>query len=183
MATQTRRPTGNSSARNNWTASAGNKYDCVSDESSSTYVYRQNSDGVQGFTFSAFDISSSAIAKLTMSALMQRTAAGVVYFTPRIVVNGTQYSGSASDPGTTWADMTYEWATNPDTGSAWLEADIEGTGSNPLQEMVLRNSGTGAGEEMQCYDCSLTVDYTESGGGGLSIPVAMHHYTKNIGGN
>ncbi len=28
----------------------------------------------------------------------------------------------------------------------------------------------------------LTVDYTV-GGGGLSIPVAMHHYTKNIGAN
>lgn len=57
------------------------------------------------------------------------------YYTPRLKVNGTLYSGTQRGWGsTTWTSFTQDWTTNPDTSLAWTVADINGSGSNPIEE-------------------------------------------------
>ena len=79
-----------------------------------------------------------------------------------IRVNVTDYLGSPADPGTSYSNITRTLATNPDTGSAWTEADVEGVGSNPIVHMDHRMSSVTA--EVRCTQCSIEVDYTAAGG-------------------
>jgi len=160
MATQIRRPSGNG-PENNWDASAGNNYDCVSDQSDATYVYRlSGSQANEMYSFPAFDISSSAISGLTITVRHKDDDAAGSYIRHRIIVGGSIYYGDDVYPGADWADLSYEWTTNPKTSAAWTEADIEGTGDNPLQYFGFRGNGDGSTNNCYCAEAYLTVTYT-----------------------
>lgn len=168
MATQDRSPTGDYSIA--WTPlGGGNNYVEVDDapgapDDDTTYNYRQNSNGQDHFTFSAFSIDSSAVAKLTITIRAMRTAAGATNTKSQVVVGGTLYTGAVMSSQTTWTDHPQDWLTNPDTGSAWIEADIEGTGSNPLQRFGYRSGNLSSGKEVRATQVYATVDYTATGG-------------------
>lgn len=167
MATQDRLPTGNS-ATSGWTSgSAGNKWDDVDDpiaspDDGTTYIYRQNSGGEQLFTYTAFAITSSAISHVRVTFRAQRTVAGECNTGARIRVAGTRSSiGLNANLTTSWADYTRDQLTNPVTGLDWTEAQVEGTdATNPLDQFGLQSGGMAAGEEVQCTQCYITVDYT-----------------------
>jgi len=80
-------------------------------------------------------------------------------------VNGIRYAGTEQALTTSYANYTWDWLTNPNTGIAWTEADVEGTGPNPLQEFGVRAINVGGGEQINCTQTYITVTYTEAGGG------------------
>lgn len=180
MATQQRFPTGNG-ATANWDANgAATVWECVDEASpddDTTYGSKTAAFARHAFTFTAFAITSSAITSITLYGRGRCTVAdGGCEFSLGINVNGTWYPGSAVPMTTTYADAPYTRTllTNPDTGIAWVEADVEGTGSNPIQSMEHRFSSNSS--EGRCTQTSIEVNYTVAGGanpkGPLSNPLA-----------
>lgn len=166
MATQDRLPTGDSATNDNWTAlGGGSKFSEVDDpvgtpDEDTSYINKSGAGAApQDFTFTAFDISSSAIASITVT-LRTRVAAGVVSTIVRIKVNGTAYTTGSIATSGSYTNKTNTWLTNPNTGVDWTEADVEGTGANPLQEFGVSSGSQGAGEEIRCTQAYITVDYT-----------------------
>ena len=160
MATQTRVPTGAGSSTL-LTPSAGANWECVSDLSDATYVSELGTAfKLDLYAFTAFDISSTEIEKLGVTVRHQDDGTNCNYYA-RLLVNGTGYTGSIVSPGSSWADTTYDWLTNPKTASAWLEADIEGSGDNPLQEFGVNARGSDP-KQLRISEVSATVTYTEA---------------------
>jgi hypothetical protein len=168
MATQTRVPTGAGDTNNYSFASGGSDHYLEVDDpvgtpdDSTTYVSAVAVNGrIELFTFAAFSISSSAIASVAVKSRMQRIGSNTAAH--RLKVNGTVYVGASASPGLSWADASETWLTNPDTGIGWTEADVEGTGANPIQQFGFSSAGVGVGEESQCTQCYCEVDYTAGG--------------------
>jgi hypothetical protein len=175
MTTQERLPTGNGTTDLWESATAGNKWDDVDDpvgapDDGTTYIFEDDGNATQLFTFTAFAITSSAISHIRIYARAQRTVAGSVGLHRRLRVNGTTSNvGTQSSATTAWADYTVDQLTNPDTALGWTEADVEGTGANPLQEFGVAATGFNAGERLEVSAVYIQVDYTEAGGGGGTV--------------
>ena len=167
---QDRLPTGNGTA-SNWTVSGcSNAWDCVDDpigtpDDLTTYLYIQNSGANRRFTFANFDITSTSIISLTVTARCTRTAYGAVSVRGQILttgVGGISSTATEQGVGTGWAYYTFTWTTNPATQSpptAWTEADIEGTGPSPLTEFGMTTLGLDSGEDIKCTQVYATVNY------------------------
>jgi hypothetical protein len=188
MATQTRVPTG-VGAVDTWTGSPEtvNKHLNVdegtgSHDSDTSYNERAASAGGQQYTFAAFDLGTITAINSVAVVVVGREAGigGTQNIVPRIVVNGTIYTGTPVDPGGSYVTITETWLTNPDTGLDWEQADVEGTGANPLEEFGHGVSGIGAGEILRVTAADLVCDYDEAAGG-LSIPIAAYHYNHHLG--
>lgn len=173
MATQDRLPTG-VGADNSWASgTAGNKWDDVDDpigtpDEDTTYIVETTSYQSQTFTFTAFSITSSAIDKVSITNRLK--CVGTVSYQNRLRVNGTSYNSSTAATTTSYVDYTTDWLTNPNTAAAWVEADVEGVGANPLQQFGVIVSTIDASEELRCTQSYITVTYTEAGGGGVTYP-------------
>jgi hypothetical protein len=172
MATQDRLPTGIGN-QTNWTSSTGSaKYLDVDDaigapDDATSYLYRADSGAAQQFTYTAFDITASAVAYVRVTARVQRTATGDCNSQGRLRISATNYiTGSASALTTSWTDYTYDSLTNPASGAAWTEAEVEGTdGTYPLTEFGLQCGGMATGEQAECTQVYGTVDYTAAASG------------------
>lgn len=88
------------------------------------------------FTFDAFSIPSGATIS---SAILVIRAADVTNgnnnIFARIKVGGNYYNGGSNNPGTSFATYTNSWTTNPKSGAAWTADDINGVGTNALQQI------------------------------------------------
>jgi hypothetical protein len=124
--------------------------------------YIEEDTGAQGqwFLRPTLTFSSSAVASVSIKAFCREIVAAEV--TGRVRVNGTNYTGSAVGVpnGASYSEMTWTWATNPNTTAAWVEADVKGSGSAPLTEFGIQASQVGVGDEVRCTYVYLTVDYT-----------------------
>jgi hypothetical protein len=125
--------------------------------------YIESNTGAQGqwFALPTLSFSSSAIASVNVKAFCREIAAAEVQ--PRLRVNGTNYSGTSTGVpnGASYSVMPWAaWTTNPNTGAAWVEADVKGTGSNPLQECGIQSAQVGVGDEVRCTHVYIEVDYT-----------------------
>lgn len=165
MATQDRNPTGDG-ASVQWTPSTGsthwNLVDEVTANDDTDYVSATTANIKDLFTFSAFSITSDDITSVKV-ILRVRTLTGTRTPSAILRVNGTNYLTSLGSIGVTWTTITTTWSTNPDTSLAWTEADVEGTGANPLQQIGIDSGGLGP--DMRCTQCFATVDYTAAGAG------------------
>lgn len=166
MATQDRFPTGNSAtaARNEFTSgTGGNKWDDVDEavaDDATSYVSSVNTSQTQQFTYTAFSTGSTSINKVTLTFRAQRTAAGGCSMGGRIRIVATNHTGINQALTTTWTTYTVDYLTNPATAAAWVnDADL-----NTIVEFGVASAGMNAGEEAQCTQCYLTVDYTAGGG-------------------
>jgi hypothetical protein len=131
-------------------------------DDATTYIKQHVGSNTQSFSSSsAFDIASSAIASVQVIARCQRTVAGAISVQAMIRVNGSNSFASTQAVATSWTDYTFTWTTNPGTAAAWLEADVEGSGSTPLQQFGIAASGWATGEELQCTQVFARVNYTE----------------------
>jgi len=101
-----------------------------------------NSGGYALFDITAFDVpAGSTIEGLTVVIRVRDSTSGNNNIYERIKVNGSYYSGATShNPGTSFTTYSYTWATNPATGSNWTVADINGTGSNALQQIGVHST-------------------------------------------
>ena len=171
MATQTRLPTGEQSST--YTPSSGSDSWAMVDDpigspdGDTTRISRAGSAGVAHFLFPAFAITSSAIASLSVTYTRRNEVGDTTTSRATLRIGTTAYA--VTDPGdsdgSTYAERTHDFLDNPDTGLAWTEADIEGTGANPLTQAGVRNQNTAGAEVWHCTQWYLTVTYTEAGGG------------------
>lgn len=165
MANQTRAPTSDQSASGTWTGSAGTRYQAVDDypdTSGADVLTHGTTSGAIQFGFSAFSVPSTAvISSVSVQYYDSKNAAQSCNIGARITVNGTAYSASTHNPsnGTITAREDV-WATNPDTGAAWTVADVNGTGSNPLQYFGVQS--TDANPTINLTSIQLVVTYTNN---------------------
>jgi hypothetical protein len=144
---QTRVPTADNETSGIW-----NTAPCWDDIDETTYndndymTGTTDSGGYKLFNFSPFSIpAGSTIADLTIY-IRARDSTSSSHpsndIRPYIKVNGTTYSNvfSDTDPGTDFTTYSFAYTTNPNTSSAWTLADINGTGTHPLQEFGVYSS-------------------------------------------
>jgi Tfp pilus assembly protein PilX len=135
---QTRVPTGDGDISGTWNTSA--YWDDVDETTPNDADYvtgTTSGGGYLMFTFSPFTISSSAaISSLTVYVrALKVSSSGSSDIRPYIKVNGTRYyPTSGNNPATSFTTYSYSWTTNPKTGAPWTVADINGSGTNPLQQ-------------------------------------------------
>jgi hypothetical protein len=182
MATQTRLPTGDGTSIGH-TPSAGAAWECVDDavgapDDDATYINIVGGNAISWFTFTPFSIAASAISHL--SIIFRSRNSGTTNARSTLIIGTTEYTATSALHAQTgsYTDVAQDYFTNPDTGLAWTEADIEGTGANPLTEFGWRNQANTGAEIDRCTQIYAMVQYTEAGGGGLSIPIAYHHYQQ-----
>jgi len=169
--TQNRLPTGDGSL--NFTpfpASPATNYDKIDDpigtpDEDTTYIYRSDTNQTDEYTFTAFDITSTSIASITVTARARIAAGSGQTLKVGIQVNLTDYLGATDHAITgSYANYSDTWTTNPNTGSAWVEADVEGTGLSPLERIRVRALTMTAGDTTYVTQLYMTVNYTAVGG-------------------
>ena len=97
-----------------------------------------DSGGYKLFNFSPFTVPAGCtITNLTVYVRAKKLGSGSADMRPDIKVNGTRYyPSSGNNPSSSsFTTYSYSWNTNPNTSSAWTTADINGTGSHPLQQI------------------------------------------------
>jgi hypothetical protein len=169
MATQVRQPTGNGT-NDNWTASAGNKWECVDEGSGSPndgdYISRADSNGQQYLTFANFSLPAGAtVNKVYVTARLKEIGALNLLYG---YSDGTLRTANAASD-TTYQTFTNDWTTNPATSAAWTKDEAEA-----LTIMVLATSSLAAGESAYCSQIEIGCDYTEAASG--------HPARKRLGG-
>ena len=104
--------------------------------SDSTWILGQtNGGGHATFNFSVFSASNSSyISNLGVVFRYTDDTSGTNKIASCLKVGGTYYTGALVEPpfGSNTTTTQY-WTFNPQTNLPWTSADINGTGSNPLQ--------------------------------------------------
>jgi hypothetical protein len=94
--------------------------------------------GYKLFSFYPFEIPpGSAIENLTVYVSAKDVSNGNNDIRPAIKINGVAdpyYPTTGNNPGNGWTTYSYSYNTNPNTLSAWTAADLNGTGTHPLQQ-------------------------------------------------
>lgn len=143
MAQKTRAPTSDFGTGGTIAYSSGstgytlvNDYPDTADPLTSYVTLGTTANSFIAFGFSAFDVptAGTSITSVVVDFTDEEAATGVNTATARIRVNGTYYDNASNhNPSTTTTTRSYSWTTNPATGAAWTVADVNGTGTNPLQ--------------------------------------------------
>jgi hypothetical protein len=116
-----------SSTNNSFTASAGNKDECVDETPSNEdtdYIYSDTLNHKQGFGITTGSLSTVKGIQLNNHCRLDQ--AGTRKITPLIRSNSTDYSGT--ETGAIPADYKFEseiFETDPDDSSAWTQTKLE----------------------------------------------------------
>jgi hypothetical protein len=152
---QTRVPASDNASGGTWSrnpASPTTNWDKVDETSidDTDYVTGNNSgSGNQLFNFSPFTVpADSTITDITVYYRAKDNSSGTNNIQAYLKVNGTLYNNGSVNPGSGWSTYSYAFTTNPKTGSAWLLADINGTGTNPLQNFGVYSSDLSPGVQV-----------------------------------
>lgn len=173
-----------------WTSStAGNKWDDVNDEvgnpdDASGYLYATDAvNGQQNFTFAPIAIAVSiGIDYVRHHQRGYRTAVGATTSTAYLRVGTTnRAAGVNANLTNAWADYTQDWITNPNTGVAWTEEEIEQTDpttTHRLNEFGFLSSPA-AGRESEITQCYLEVVYDST----TAIVLTANCHEPQLGGS
>jgi hypothetical protein len=181
QSTQTRTPTADGTDHlTAWSVTAPgaecvnntDEWNCVNDSSDASYLSWINSNGNMWWEYTDFAISSSAITNIQVVCRGQEGAAEAITIRGWLRVNGNNDLSSGQDLTTAFADYTFTWTTNPEDSAPWEESEVEGGGTNPLQEFGCRCNMT-TGETCDIAEASITVTYTAAGGGGTPTHLTM----------
>jgi hypothetical protein len=126
----------------------------------------------QLFSAPQFAVPSGAtVSNLTVYVRAKEMTSGSNDIRPGIKVNGTLYNTTASgnDPGSSFSTFSYSYSTNPATGAAWTIADINGTGTRPLQQFGVYSGGTGADIRVSMVYAAATYTLPVSSADGLDF--------------
>lgn len=161
MAQQNRLPTGDG-ASTQWTPNTGTRWEACDDpigspDNDTTYISSASPNQRNLFTFTAFSFSSDSVNNVALKFRARLNPIGAGTMRAVLRVNGTDYFVSQALTNS-YADYTATWTTNPNTGNTWLEADVFGTGSNPLQQFGV-DSNTGAHPEFRATQAYLVADF------------------------
>jgi len=187
MAIQYRLPT--SDVVKQWIASSGSPaYPMVDDpvgspDDDTTYIYKQDSIGANIFGFTDFDITSSTITKVSLFHRSRQVNPAVVDLRSRLQVNGVNYDGTQNSMTDSYAEYTDDWLTNPNTSLDWVEADVEGVGSNPIEAFRHDAINISAGEEVRMTQAYISVTYTVAAAGRIvKLAGDYNGFAGNSGG-
>lgn len=158
-----------------WTANTGTKVDAVTDtvgadctgvanDGDTDYIEENTNDQYQSFDYTNFAITSASITSVSLCVTPKAIASASYYLGLR--VNGSNYLSSIQTPTGSYVESCYDWTTNPDTSAAWVEADVEGTGSNPIEYMLLGADNVGVGDEIRVTQMYIKVTYTTASASG-----------------
>jgi hypothetical protein len=145
---QTRVPTADGDTSGTWnTAPLWSQVDETTPDDSDYFTGSGSSGGHQLFTFSPFSVPSGAlISNITVYFRARDDSSGTNNIHASIKVNGTEYDASTSQsPGSSFSTYSYVFTTNPNTSSPWTVDDVNGTGSNPLQQFGVYSSDMNPG--------------------------------------
>jgi len=165
MADDHRHPTANGSA-SSWTASgATSAWQCVDDETPNddTDTIYPTVNGQQAlFAFSAFGIPAGAVvSSLDVTYRHKKTGSSAANIHSVLKVGDTVYhstDGGVNPTNGVWNDRTYQYTTNPKSATAWTADDINGSGTNALQEFGVDT--TDITPRVYCTQVFATVNYT-----------------------
>jgi hypothetical protein len=141
------------------------KWDKVDDgesDADTTYLTLGTTAGYALFNFTAFDVPLSAIiTKLEITYISRDVTVGVNNIRSAIRVGGTNYltTDTGIDSGANYLSITYAYKNNPKTLTAWTVDDINGKGSNPLQQFGVNSSD--ANPIFRITSVKAKVSYTE----------------------
>lgn len=193
MAVQQRIPTGDNALSNLVFSSGTTAYNLVDDpvgtpDDESTYV--EASDAASGYAilnYSAFAITSSAVSKVSIFTRARRTGT-VGYPTARAYLyfkdGGNNYVNGGSYL-TAFTSITLDWLTNPVTGAAWTEQQVEGGGttSQALDTKFRTNvARAGSGNVARLTQTYIEATYTEAASGPPKAVLAARRGSRMIGG-
>ncbi|TXH51429.1 MAG: hypothetical protein E6Q97_18390 [Desulfurellales bacterium] len=161
MALATIRPDGAGSATV-WTPTSGANWENVDEASAdddSGYNALNQSTGLGGdlFTTDANIPSGATSISVELKLRARATSAFASVLQVYIKTNGSTYASQVTSPtlGTSYADYSKVFATNPVTGAAWTDSEI-----NALEIGYYGNVGAGTALVTQCY---ADVTYTPVG--------------------
>lgn len=180
-------PTGNGNVYTGQTLYGGSSYwGCTDDVAASPDNNTSRVTSVAGgveytlFTFDSPYIPDEATVTAVKIYFRAYGSNGTERMHSALVVNGTNYYTTATyvTLGTSYATFDQTFLTNPNTGSAWLAEDINGTGDHPLQQFGVYKEATGY--QYLLTQCYMVVEYSLgdftwsvcSGSGGLAAPAA-----------
>lgn len=165
-ASQTRRPTGDGAVAGTWITypiTGQPRYAQVDEEppSDTDYIYCITATGGYSmYTFPAFTIPDGATITSVVLEYRARRAAGSGNTDAQasLMVGGTRYNSGRNNVTTTWTTYSYTWANNPRTGLPWTVDDVNGVGTNALQQFG--NFTADSYPYLMISYCKLTVNYT-----------------------
>jgi len=169
MASETRRPTGDSNVFGfTLGPPTGAPYYVKVDEEVAdditTYLQNPSTNGYAFFTFSAFTVPTSAVVNsLTMWHRSTKNGATANHIATAVVVASTVYhtidSGGSIGAKLVWETSSFAYVLNPKTNTSWLPEDVNGGSANPLNCIgVWSNEGN---PDVYCTQIYAVVDYTE----------------------
>ena len=143
---------------------SGDTYAAIDDpvgnpDDDTTYIYTSDQYSIQRFTFNAISITPTSINSVKIFYRAKKTSANETTLKGVLYVEGTDYY--ETNPVTLTTDYqdftTTEWLTNPKSGVAWTEEDIEASGgTNRLTRFGLYKP---SGNEMRCTQIYMIVNY------------------------
>ena len=159
------RPSSNYSTLNDFAASAGQKYECVDEETPNgddDYIYKTDASSGQGFD-NLPTLPDGTILGVAVYVVAKEIG-GDTTIRPRLYTgdNVTNGAPTAQNITTSYAEYSYEWTTNPATSEAWTKAEVEGTDeTHPLVGWGFYSAGIDAGETTRVTQVYLVVRYNE----------------------
>jgi hypothetical protein len=164
---QVRYPTGDFGATGTWAVfptlptTKWDKVDEVTPDNDTTYLTEGTTAGYSLFTFALFSIPTNAtINSFQVTYTGRDVTSGVNNLRAAIRVGGTNYltTDVGVDLSTGYISYTYTFITNPKSLGIWTVADINGTGTNPLQ--VFGTNSSDASPAFRITSVKATVNYT-----------------------
>jgi len=136
--TQLRVPTADGDTSGTWnTAPTWDDVDETSAVDTNYMTGTTDGGGYKLYTFPAFAIPAGAVINdLTIFMRAKDISSGPNNILQSIKVGGTRYNTVATsrNPSMSWQTYSYSYLINPATLLPWTVADINGSGSNPLQQ-------------------------------------------------
>lgn len=145
--TDTRNPTSDDTVAGTWTGTAGSRWQVVDDypdTGGTDELTHGTTAGSLIFGFSAFSIPTTATnITVFVDYYDYKNGSQTCNIGSRLKIGGTTHDSATHNPANGSANRTQRtdtYSTNPKTAAAWVPADVNGTGSNPLQAFGWRSS-------------------------------------------
>lgn len=164
---QMRYPTGDYGVTGTWAVfpiTLSTRWDKVDDENDgdTTYLTHGTTAGYALFNFTTFAVpTGSIVTKLEITYTARDVTGGVNNLRAALRVGGTNYltTDTGIDLGTGYLAVTYAYVVNPKTSAVWTVADINGIGTNPLQQFGVNSSD--ANPAFRITSVTARVSYTQ----------------------
>lgn len=144
MTSIVRRPTSDLFVPSNWSvtpSSPATYWDKVDEANDTEYLNVENTlGGAVEFGFTVFNVPNSATITNVTIRVKAAHLTGTMTLGYRIQAGGTSYEDS-TDYGSSFEDNSWVLTTNPKTGVAWTQDDLNGLGAGALQRIGLSASG------------------------------------------